>query len=164
MNVDAIFAAFERHRAEFILIGGVNFLLRHEPILTFDVDLWIRDTPENRAHCVNALSALHATWGESESTWGPIDRLPDDWLARRSVHCLLSDEGPIDIFRSVTGLPAWEICAARAHRGQTATGTPYRGLSDADMLACQMALDEPLRKLDRVRRLRDHLQRDGSHE
>ena len=58
MNVDQILRAFNETQVEYILIGGMNFLLRHAPILTFDVDLWIDDTPENRARCEAALRWL----------------------------------------------------------------------------------------------------------
>ena len=49
MNVENIFGTFNTCQVDFILIGGMNFLLRHAPILTFDVDLWIDDTAENRS-------------------------------------------------------------------------------------------------------------------
>ena len=38
-----------------------------------------------------------------------------------------------------------------------AAGTPYRGLSDTDMLRCQEALDVRDRKPERMRRLREVL-------
>jgi hypothetical protein len=47
MTVDQILETFNRRQAGYLLIGGMNFLLRHQPVLTFDVDLWVADTPEN---------------------------------------------------------------------------------------------------------------------
>lgn len=38
MNVDHILATFNAHRVDYILIGGVNFLLRHEPVTTYDIE------------------------------------------------------------------------------------------------------------------------------
>ncbi|HMP76278.1 MAG TPA: hypothetical protein PKE12_08285 [Kiritimatiellia bacterium] len=58
LDVDAIFDAFNSREVEYILIGGMNFLLRHQPVLTFDVDVWIHDTAENRTRCEAALNAL----------------------------------------------------------------------------------------------------------
>jgi len=55
MNVDAILESFARPKIEAILIGGMNFLLRHQPVLTFDVDFWVRDTDENLSRVSDAL-------------------------------------------------------------------------------------------------------------
>ena len=108
--------------------------------------------------------ALQASWGPTEENWGPVARFPGDWLAQRGVYCLITAAGPLDVFRSVTGLPAWARCAARALSGQTPTGVAYRGLCDADMLACQFALEESARKLDRIRTLQDSMQKQDRHE
>ena len=48
MNIDEILATMNRHGCQFLLIGGMNFMLRHQPILTYDVDLWVEDSDENR--------------------------------------------------------------------------------------------------------------------
>jgi hypothetical protein len=37
MNVDAILRALNDAQADYLLIGGMNFLIRHAPELTFDV-------------------------------------------------------------------------------------------------------------------------------
>jgi hypothetical protein len=76
------------------------------------------------------------------------------WLRRQSVFCLTSPHGAIDIFREVAGLEGqWDACRARCSELRTATGISYAGLSDRDMLACQMALPESERRLDRIRYL-----------
>lgn len=157
MNVDTILDTLNRHGVDYLLIGGMNFLLRHQPVLTFDVDVWIEDSPSNRMRCQQALLALHATWGPTVEEWGPVSRFQDDWLERRAVICLITSAGPLDIFRGVAGLPNWSTCATRGLNLHTPAGIPYRGLSDEDMLACQLALAEPDRKLDRVRLLQDSI-------
>ena len=48
MNVDTILDTMNRNMVDYILIGGMNFLLRHAPVITYDVDLWIKDTSGNR--------------------------------------------------------------------------------------------------------------------
>ena len=53
MNVDRILETFNRHQVACLLIGGMNFLLRHQPVLTFDIDLWISD--EDMLACQLAL-------------------------------------------------------------------------------------------------------------
>ena len=43
VNVDAILTSLNDRRVEYLLIGGMNLLLRHRPVLTLDVDVWIHD-------------------------------------------------------------------------------------------------------------------------
>jgi hypothetical protein len=150
VNVDAILEAFHRYGVHAILIGGMNFLLRHQPVLTFDVDLWVQDTDENLLKVRNALHDLKAEWGPDEASWKPI---PEgfSWLRRQSMYCLTTEHGALDIFREVAGLEGqYDACRDRCSECRTASGTPYASLSNQDMLACQMALPEGQRRLDRV--------------
>jgi hypothetical protein len=154
MQVDAILEAFARREVDSILIGGMNFLLRHQPVLTFDVDFWVRDSDENLARVTEALRDLGAEWGEKEDSWGPI---PNDtrWLLRQSMVCLTTNYGAVDIFREVKGLEGqYDFCHARSKPAQTSSGIRFRSLADEDMLACQLALPESERRLDRVAYLR----------
>jgi len=151
MNIDHILETMNRCKVAYLLIGGVNFLLRHAPVLTCDVDLWIEDTEENLDRCREALAALRAEWGTAESDWGPVADKGSQWIRTQRVFCLTSPHGAIDIFRSVKGLPPWSACRARAHSARTAAGVPYCGLADADMLECQLALDESERNQERIR-------------
>ena len=150
MNVDAILRELNAHRVRYLLIGGMNFLLRHRPIVTFDVDLWIEDTEANLGHCERALASLNASWGLSEDEWGPVAALRPGWLSRRPVFCMTSAFGAIDIFRAVVGLDDWAKCFARAVRSKTAGGVSCRGLSDVDMLRSQMALEPRARDAARI--------------
>ena len=153
MNIEHILAVFNRHEVRYLLIGGVNFLLRHKPVLTFDVDFWIEDSGTNRRRCEEALNQLNAEWGRTDSDWGPVANLAAGWLSQQSVFCLTSPCGAIDIFRSVQGLQDWEAAFATSVSGNTASGTAYTGLSDADMLACQLSIPLESRKNDRIQEL-----------
>jgi hypothetical protein len=154
MDLDRILQTFNACHVDYLLIGGMNFLLRHEPVLTYDVDLWIDDVPENRDRAERALAELQAQWGTTEDDWRPVAGRSAGWLARQGLFCLTSPAGAIDIFRAVRGLESWAECRQRAVLGVTGAGTPYVGLSDADMLQCQTALLEPEQKQDRIRTLR----------
>lgn len=153
MDIDHILAVFNRHEVRYLLIGGVHFLLRHKPMLTFDIDFWIDENTDNRRRCEKALIELRAEWGPTENNWGPVSELREGWLGSQPVFCLSSPSGAIDIFRSVSGLPSWQRSFDASVAGRTAAGTPYRGLSDEDMLACQLCLDPGERKTDRIRDL-----------
>ena len=163
LNVDGMLDVLNHNRVEYLVVGGMNFLIRHEPILTYDLDVWIHDTTDNRARCITALHELGASWGESESLWQQVGLMKGDWLLRQSVFSLLTRHGALDVFRSMAGLISWEESVRQAVVAQTSGGITFRGLSDADMLACQEALDESERKLDRIRILRRAIER-GKHE
>jgi hypothetical protein len=154
IDVPAIINALNGTDVNYLVIGGMHFLFRHEPVLTYDLDVWIEDTPENRARCVAALIDLDASWGETDTTWGPVTSFTGDWLARQGVFSLLTRCGPLDLFRSVAGLPSWPESRRHSVEVRLSENVSYHGLSDNDMLACQEALDEPEQKLDRIRVLR----------
>ncbi|HRT06423.1 MAG TPA: hypothetical protein P5204_12060 [Kiritimatiellia bacterium] len=153
MNVDRILEALREQKVDFLLIGGMNFMLRHLPLLTFDVDIWIDDVPENRRRCARALAQLQATWGATDETWGPVDGNRSEWLESQGVYCLMTPCGALDVFRQVAGLTSWAECRNRAIASTTAGGIPFLGLCDADMLSCQYALPENQRHPERVRHL-----------
>ena len=156
MNVDVILEAFQRHEVEAILIGGMNFLLRHQPVLTFDIDFWVKDTTANLQRVTATLRELDAQWGKTEESWGPLSA-NHDWQ-NQSVFCVTTQHGAVDIFREVRGLEGqYGACHTRSLIEQTASGVSYRSLSDQDMLACQLALPENERRLDRVIFLKNHL-------
>jgi hypothetical protein len=150
VNVDLILQTLNRHQVAYLLIGGMNFLLRHQPVLTYDVDIWIDDQRQNRARCEAALAELQAEWGPSDNDWKPVHEHPPDWLARQPLFCLTSAHGAIDVFRQVAGLDDWSTAAAAARWERTAAGVEYLGLSDEDMLRCQLALEAGQRKQDRI--------------
>jgi len=157
MNADKILDTMNQFGVAYLLIGGVNFMLRHVPILTFDVDLWIEDSNENRARCEQALVALDAEWGQTDADWGPVAKRPAGWLGSQAVFCLHSPTGAIDIFRRVKGLADWQSSFQRSVAEATSTGVGYHGISDNDMLLCQLALDAAMQKASRIQTLQAKL-------
>jgi hypothetical protein len=151
MNVDHVLQTMNQFQVNYILIGGMNFMLRHKPLLTYDIDLWIEDTAGNLAKCEQALVAIGAEWGESVNAWGPVNMLGAGWLDRQMVFALTSPSAAVDIMRSVEGMSDWQRSYRDSVPEQTKAGTPYHGLSDSDMLQCQLALAESQRKSERVR-------------
>jgi hypothetical protein len=159
MNVDEILRALADEQVDYLLIGGMNFLLRHLPELTFDVDIWVRDDAQNLDRLNRALRRLDGQWGPTESDWAPV---PEDsrWLQAQSVFCLTTRFGAVDVFREVRGLEGrYAECRPRAISTRTASGVPFVGLSDEDMLACQEALPPSERKGRRMEVLREAIRR-----
>jgi len=140
MNVDEILGSLNAEQVDYILIGGMNFLLRHIPELTFDVDIWVRDDEHNLQRLNKALTKLGAEWGPTETEWRAV---AEDWHWMRSqaMFCLTTKKGALDIFREVLGLEnRYDECRRRAYGARTATGIPFASLSDRDMLTCQESL------------------------
>lgn len=157
MNVDHVLETLNRNQVAYLLIGGMNFLLRHAPVLTYDVDVWIEDMPENLRRCERALGELQAQWGASDDDWEPVADKPAGWLGRQPLFCLTSPHGSIDVFRSVKGLGPWAESRVTAQTSETGGGVAFMGLSDADMLKSQIALPEAERNQDRIRALKKAL-------
>jgi len=155
MNVDAVLKTFNDQQVAYLLIGGMNFLLRHAAYVTYDIDLWIDDTPDNRQRCAHALSALNAEWGPTDETWTHVSKLPADWLERQGVFSLTCPDAAVDIFRSVAGLGSWQESFQNSEKCSTSAGIQYFALCDDDMLKCQYALAPHERKEHRVRYLED---------
>src|SRR5262245_15108140 len=155
MNVDAILDSLNAQRVDYILIGGMNFLLRHVPELTFDVDIWVKDTEQNLQLLNKALHNLGAEWGPTEKEWRPIS---EDWrwMGVQPMFCLTTRHGALDVFREVRRLEnRHDKCSRRADPSKTATGIPYASLSDEDMLKCQESLPVGQQKVQRMETLRE---------
>ena len=157
MNVDLILSTFNESGADYILIGGMNFFLVHEPVSTLDVDLWVADGETNLRAVHAALGKLSAEvcFDSKGERWQPVSQLADwTWLRRAPLFCLNSPHGAIDVFRFVRGMESGygasrDSCPVR----RTPTDIPFRSLSDALMIQCQLALSEAERKQDRLRAL-----------
>ncbi len=159
MNVDEILQELNDAKVDYLLIGGMNFLLRHLPELTFDVDIWVRDDAANLQQLNHALRRLGAEWGRTEAEWKPV--LDDwHWLRSQVLFCLTTQHGALDVFRDVRGLEGrYAECYARGLPSTTGTGVRFTGLCDEDMLACQEALPPAERNLRRMEVLREAIRR-----
>ena len=152
--MDAMLRVLNEEQVDYLLIGGMNFLIRHLPELTFDVDIWAGDEEGNLRRLNRALRRLGAQWGRTEAEWRAV---PDDsrWLQSQPVFCLTTNHGALDIFREVRGLEGqFAACKARSVRAETAAGVACPSLCDRDMLACQEALppnEQKSRRMDVLR-------------
>ncbi len=155
LNFDyqAIFQVMNSHAVQYLLIGGLNYFLRHRPVSTQDVDLFVESSRDNLTRCEAALSELDAEWGKVDDDWSPTRLKPNGWLAGQSVFCMLTSRAPLDIFLSVPGITSFAEANARAALVVTRDGINIRCISTTDLLACQMALPEHQRRQDRVNHL-----------
>ncbi len=162
-QIDDILEVLNRYQVRYILIGGVNFLLNHKPLLTFDLDIWVEDNLDNLKLLNSALQEINAEWGKTDDTWGPIS-LTADWLTKQSVFCLLTKFGPLDVFREVRGLEGrFKECFAAANASAKTPGeVSYVSLSDRHMLECQLALDYKDQSKDKIDILNESIKKNSN--
>jgi len=103
---------FERHRVEYLVIGGQAAILHGSPRLTFDTDLCYRRTPENFERLTRALSEIHPTL-----RGGPPD-VPFTFDTRTLVDTwnftFTTDLGPLDLLGWVEPLGTYDELIPRA--------------------------------------------------
>jgi hypothetical protein len=157
LDFESVFLAMNACDVDYILIGGLNYYLAFRPVSTQDIDLFIDDEPENRNRCEKALTTLDAEWGKGDYDWGPVATKSPGWLSAQGVYCLLTNAGPVDIFRSLAGVESYAMAKETSVDFCTSFGTAIKLLSPQFLLACQLAIPEHARRIDRVRHLQEIL-------
>ncbi|MEI6233849.1 MAG: hypothetical protein WCT04_12395 [Planctomycetota bacterium] len=159
MNIQHVLQTLSRNKVESLLIGGMAYLLNHNGPLTYDMDFFVRDTPDNLSRLNTALRELECEWGPKEAFWKPVAETPE-WLTWQPVYCLTSPHGAIDLYRAVKGLEGgFDACFSRAILRPISDDDAFFCLSDDDMLRCQEALPEEQRRLNRVHVLKEAINR-----
>lgn len=106
-----IIGALNRHRVEYITIGGFAATLYGCPEQTFDLDILYADTPANRQRLLAALAEIEARWDVP---------LSDSVLQRQPVFALNTKFGDLDILCEVPGIGTYE--QARTHSQSMSVG------------------------------------------
>jgi hypothetical protein len=93
-----ILQVLNRHGVDFILVGGVAAILEGAPVSTFDLDVVVLPTGENRERLLSALVDLDARYLD------PAGRhiVPDlPKLETMRLHRLVTKYGPLDVLKSI---------------------------------------------------------------
>jgi hypothetical protein len=93
-----ILEVLARHDVEFIVVGGVAAILEGAPVSTFDLDVVIRPTAEDRDHLLAALRELNARYLDPAGRLILPDRAKLDTMR---LHRLVTDSGPLDVLESI---------------------------------------------------------------
>lgn len=88
-----------RHRIDFIVVGGVAALLEGAPILTLDLDVLIDRAPQNLDRVMAALREIKAHYRDPAGRWIEPDL---EKLAALRMHLLLTDLGALDLLTTIT--------------------------------------------------------------
>ena len=73
LDVEAILGALDRHRVEYVLIGGLAARIHGSPFLTEDLDITPALDRENLARLATALQELGARLRGAEEVEFPLD-------------------------------------------------------------------------------------------
>ena len=146
MNVDRVLGDLNQQDVDYLLIGGMNFLLRHEPVLTYDIDLWIDADHENVLRANRAL----------EEFGSPMLMTIDD---PEEIVQLGVAPNRIDLLRETVALGFAEAWPRRieSHYGRA----PANWIDLDSLLAIKSAIDHPRHQED-ARILRAVRDRRGS--
>jgi hypothetical protein len=128
-----IIATLNRHKVEYITIGGFAATLYGCPEQTFDLDILYADTPANRQRLLAALTEINAQWDEP---------LSDAVLQRQPVFALNTKFGDLDILSEVLGVGAYEQAKSRI-RSMTVGEEPIVILDLPSLIATKEAAADP---------------------
>jgi hypothetical protein len=127
-----ILAAFEKHRVEYLLVGGYAVGFHSRPRFTKDLDLWVRPLPDNLARVRQAL----IEFGAPQSLMADIDAAADldvVWMGVPPVR--------IDIMK---GVPGGDFDRSYANRVETAwDGVRVSVVGKEDLIVLKRASGRP---------------------
>ena len=135
--------------AEFMLVGGFAVSIHGYPRTTFDIDFWVRPTPENAPKVLAALRAFGSPLqGVTASDFDHPDMVLQIGVAPRRIDILTSIDGvtweeasPRAIRREIGGLSVPVLGIGDLIRNKRATGRP-KDAADAAALE-QIAGERP---------------------
>lgn len=85
------------HEVEFVVVGGISAILRGAPVVTFDLDLVHRRTPENVRRLLAALRSIDARYRHD-----PRRLVPEEKHLLGPGHNLLQTScGPLDALGAI---------------------------------------------------------------
>jgi hypothetical protein len=146
-RLQAVFASFESHGVEYVVIGGIAAVLHGVPRATFDLDVLIEASLENSRRIVEALRA--AGFGTATMI------TPEELLANEIT--IFQDRVRLDVQTSTPGL---NFAEARSRRvSMEFQGQTFYVLSREDLIASKRAAGRQI-DLEDVRALEEGLGRE----
>jgi predicted nucleotidyltransferase len=121
---------FNGEEAEYLVVGGYAVMKYTEPRFTKDLDLWVRNSPENAAKVYRALAQFGA----------PLQKdglKPDDFASEDITYQIGIEPVRIDILTHISGVKfadAWKNKVA-----STFFGLPVHFISLSDLIANKRA-------------------------
>lgn len=133
-----ILEVLNRHRVEYIVVGGVAAVIRGAPITTFDLDTLVRVEPSNAERLHQALSELEARYREHQKILIPSMK---DILAGGHM-LLMTRAGPLDVLGFVGDGRSYEDMLSASSEVAMAVGA-VRVLNLRELVRQKKALGRP---------------------
>ena len=115
--------AFNERQTEYLIVGGYAVMKYTEPRFTKDLDVWIRNTPENAARVYQALVEFGAPLEK--------DRLvPADFAANDMTYQIGVAPVRIDILTHISGVSFEDAWARRVPSSLLGTRVHFISLDD----------------------------------
>jgi hypothetical protein len=159
----AIVEALERHRVDYVVVGGWAAVTYGVDRATFDLDLVVEASDENAAALASSLAELDARRdlgaGVSEEL-----RISGKGTLLAAPLRLVTSAGPIDVLSRVPGIDSYAELRADARRARFGDGTGFVVASKASLMAIKEAVareadpargDRDRRDLEELRSLPD---------
>jgi hypothetical protein len=93
----ALIEALVSHDVQFVVVGGVSAVIRGAPIVTYDLDVIHKRSPENVVRLLAALDSLKATYRHDSRGLKP----GESHLMSRGHQLLGTTFGPLDCLGSI---------------------------------------------------------------
>lgn len=151
LDVEAILGTLDRHKVEYVLIGGLAARLHGSPLLTEDLDITPEASRDNLARLALALQELEARLRGPEEVEFPLD---DRSLASADELTMTTQAGWLDICRRPVGGQSYATLAPNAETYEI-FGLRVRVASIDDLIRSKSApgRDKDLRGLPALREL-----------
>ena len=127
---ERLLRAFNEKKAEYLIVGGYAVMKYTEPRFTKDLDVWIRNSPENAAKVYEALAEFGA----------PLQKdalLPEDFTSEDMTYQMGVAPVRIDVLTRISGIQfpkAWQNRVAG-----TFFGLPVYFISLSDLITNKKA-------------------------
>lgn len=156
LDVERLLQVLTDAGVDFVVIGGIAAVLHGSPRATFDLDVCFAAETANLERLGEALGRLDA---RLRGVPDDVPFVPDGATLRRIEALMLSTTaGDLDVLRSPSGAPRYDVLARRADRVKIG-GREIRVASVEDLMAMKAAAGRPkdqadLAELEAILRLR----------
>ncbi len=155
-NIDLL-RRLVRQRTELVLVGGMAGVVHGSSLVTRDVDVCARASPENLRRMLAALEDLHPRDGRTVNA-PPLARSAEDLTASSDVS-LWTDLGRLDVIWDVPGVGSWPDVKIAAEPIDLGDGDTCLVLSLEALIASKRAIGRTrdllaVEELEEIRRRR----------
>ena len=155
-NDQDLLLRLQQQNVEFVIIGGVCSVLHGVSLITQDLDICCRFTPENLRRIEAAVKDLHPRHRLAANKI-PVE-LTDELCARLKNLYLQTDLGIVDCLGDVAGIGDYEVCLRRSIVHEMSYGQ-FRVLDLDAIIAAKEAVarDKDIAAVKQLRAIKEKL-------